>query len=1231
VLFVILVVYAFTSICFAYFVSLFVRTISNGFSFIACLNIFFGLLFSIYISVEETLFYSKRTVILGLIARICPFFGIVRSIKRFISTVAVNSRCAVLLDEFPSVDCNGTSLSSTCCDCTGGTQLEKLQRSQDGSCFQVRSFIHWWEGKFVVETGKTVKSWVDLPGIGQELVCAVIAGIFYFLLVLCIDCGFFKPLFALCHYRKPEIIMDERDVDVMEEAKRIEAQLSAGQVVSDAVVLSSVTKMFGSFPAVNNLTFGVRHGECFGLLGVNGAGKTTSFRILTGDTGPSHGNAFMGQYNIRQHSKTFLNRIGYCPQFDAILGVLSGKEMLQLFSRLRGIPNTSEETTKWLSKVGLLESANVQCRKYSGGMKRRLSTAMALIGDPPVVMLDEPTAGVDPVARRQFWGVIRSNRELGQAIILTSHSMDECEALCSRLAIMVNGQFQCFGGVQHIKSKYGQGFTLTFKLKPMVPQNSPRLLSLMVEIETHFRPCELKDRHENILQYQIYKTNLPWKNLFEILEDMKINYEEEIEDYSASETTLDEVFLSFARQQYPARDVCKTLINPLYEVQSTYKNNWYLYTQVFLQSNLSFNTEFSSRPKKLHEILVILGENDYKILLTNPCQWQDNNIGLVCTLLNLDKPLFHKFRCQCQSNTYLEKIGAGADRQFSKRTREDVFSAEIIEPYKKNNGAEPKIISKSYRNCINCPMSCQIDSVPGTKSLKENQGQLLSADLHPFRAQARWQKKRRRDRALANKFVTWEVYRKYLRYNKHSITQTILASGVSPLVMIMGFAFLMWGFEEHLEAETMFSGMSPTQLFIPVTVTGSLFIFSGSCLFLSFATELPHLVFVSIPGFLLSYGMMIFLVVWIVVQTSTKNVTNYLKYLVKSYHLMGSDRKTVLMDTLQEHFSCCGAKGPTDWIETQKFPYSILPTSCCLFSLAGKSSPAGTTTRNCQYFPKGQGANHWSLQQHGCVEPLKEFLILNDFKGWVYIAVGFFTLLLTTILIIFHLMQTCTHLSWVLKPELRKQLGIIVDGAADTAQFKDENYILDLKEFIKKRLNKCRSKAEVKTLLETFADTLHYINHQKREDLVCYILQGKPELTLQFETVVFKTREKEKKRAEDRYGTKPSVPVNSVIDVVFTTNTPVEQDPAKSHDPSLPTPTSPFPSERTKAPISILTAPKEVDRRITNVETFLKSFQTFTKGKLPRKSSHSDLLRVLITTSLEQLQNPRGEERLHSA
>ena len=156
----------------------------------------------------------------------------------------------------------------------------------------------------------------------------------------------------------------------------------------------------------------------------------------------------------------------------------------------------ARETDKWLNKLGLTESGDVQCRKYSGGMKRRLSAAMAMIGDSPIILLDEPTSGVDPIARRQFWEVINSVKETGQAVILTSHSMEECEALCSRLGIMVNGQFQCLGGVQHLKNKFAQGFSLLIKLKPSIPPNSPELTTLCHDISNKFNPCVLKDRHQ---------------------------------------------------------------------------------------------------------------------------------------------------------------------------------------------------------------------------------------------------------------------------------------------------------------------------------------------------------------------------------------------------------------------------------------------------------------------------------------------------------------------------------------------------------------------------------------------------------------------------------------------------------------------------------------------------------------------------------------------------------------
>ncbi|ODM91446.1 ATP-binding cassette sub-family A member 2 [Orchesella cincta] len=141
--------------------------------------------------------------------------------------------------------------------------------------------------------------------------------------------------------------------------------------------------------------------------------------------------------------------------------------MLKLFCHLRGVPSgdVNGQVNKWLRKLGLFKHGDTECRTYSGGMKRRLSVGIAMIGDPQLVFLDEPTSGVDPVSRRQFWRLISDAKGLGQSIILTSHSMEECEALCQRLSIMVNGQLQCLGGVEHLKDKFAKGYTLVFRLR----------------------------------------------------------------------------------------------------------------------------------------------------------------------------------------------------------------------------------------------------------------------------------------------------------------------------------------------------------------------------------------------------------------------------------------------------------------------------------------------------------------------------------------------------------------------------------------------------------------------------------------------------------------------------------------------------------------------------------------------------------------------------------------------
>lgn len=189
--------------------------------------------------------------------------------------------------------------------------------------------------------------------------------------------------------------------------------------------------------------------------------------MLTGDEKITSGEAWVRGVSLKRNMNQVNQMIGYCPQFDALIEDLTGRETLEIYSLLRGIPKRKIHATSiaLATELNFIRHIDKKVKEYSGGNKRKLSTAVALIGNPAVVYLDEPTTGLDPGAKRHLWNMICKIRSTGKSIVLTSHSMDECEALCTRLAIMVNGEFKCIGSVQHLKNKFSKGFTLVIKLK----------------------------------------------------------------------------------------------------------------------------------------------------------------------------------------------------------------------------------------------------------------------------------------------------------------------------------------------------------------------------------------------------------------------------------------------------------------------------------------------------------------------------------------------------------------------------------------------------------------------------------------------------------------------------------------------------------------------------------------------------------------------------------------------
>jgi ATP-binding cassette subfamily A (ABC1) protein 3 len=268
--------------------------------------------------------------------------------------------------------------------------------------------------------------------------------------------------------RKPDVGMKDKEHDPEQNLISVEGHYD---VIRVSGLRKAYTKLFAKpFLAVERISFGLDYGECFALLGVNGAGKSTTFKSLTGDVLPTEGEVTIAGFDIYQDFKEARKLIGYCPQKDAIFPLLNVEEHLWFYSRIKGVPPSLREEVveKAIVEMNLAEHRTKPAGTLSGGNKRKLSVAIATLGNPPIILLDEPSAGMDPEARRFMWSVVEriSQRDKRSAVILTTHSMEEAEALSTKMGIMVRGGiFRCFGSSQHIKNKFGTGFEIQLKIR----------------------------------------------------------------------------------------------------------------------------------------------------------------------------------------------------------------------------------------------------------------------------------------------------------------------------------------------------------------------------------------------------------------------------------------------------------------------------------------------------------------------------------------------------------------------------------------------------------------------------------------------------------------------------------------------------------------------------------------------------------------------------------------------
>lgn len=222
------------------------------------------------------------------------------------------------------------------------------------------------------------------------------------------------------------------------------------------VVIKDLVKRFGNFTAVDHISFEVGKGEIFGFLGANGAGKTTAIRILCGLSVPTSGDGTVAGFSIRKEQESIKRHIGYMSQKFSLYSDLKVWENIELFGGIYGLSDAQirEKTDRMLKALSMEDARDMFVRDMPLGWKQKLSFSIAMVHDPEIVFLDEPTGGVDPVTRRNFWEMIYEAASRGVTVFVTTHYMDEAE-YCDRVSIMVDGRIEALGSPSELKERYG--------------------------------------------------------------------------------------------------------------------------------------------------------------------------------------------------------------------------------------------------------------------------------------------------------------------------------------------------------------------------------------------------------------------------------------------------------------------------------------------------------------------------------------------------------------------------------------------------------------------------------------------------------------------------------------------------------------------------------------------------------------------------------------------------------
>jgi ABC-type multidrug transport system ATPase subunit len=339
-----------------------------------------------------------------------------------------------------------------------------------------------------------------------------------------------------------------QDDDVTREEQRINNIMnSQDQDQIHPIIIDHMKKSYGGTKlAVNDLSFAVEKGTCFGLLGPNGAGKTTLISILCGLFPPTSGTAFINGNDIRYDMPQVHKSLGLCPQHEIVWNDLTVEEHLLFYARIKGANKNNEKilVKNAMESVGLNDlSDNSLASQLSGGMRKRLSIAISLVSDPSIVLLDEPTTGLDPTSKRQIWDILSKAKEK-HSLILTTHSLEEADVLSDKIGIMSQGKLKCIGTSMHLKNKFGSGYRLSVNY---VHQNEEQVDQFIHKLCND--DCVINSRFAGNMVYDLPKSifvDISISDFMAELENGKANVG--INDWTFAQSTLEDVFMNIIRE-----------------------------------------------------------------------------------------------------------------------------------------------------------------------------------------------------------------------------------------------------------------------------------------------------------------------------------------------------------------------------------------------------------------------------------------------------------------------------------------------------------------------------------------------------------------------------------------------------------------------------------------------------------------------------------------------------------